>query len=131
MSLALGAPRRRSPRAGTPAPLFLRFGRDPMEPLREAIGNPRREAADTQAREETARAQAEYPAKVQRAAQEQAAKQEAEHEARRPVRRLRGEVHLRTVQGGTGDGLGHPEGLPPAPVRRLQAEGRRRCPPSG
>ncbi|MBP0458796.1 hypothetical protein [Streptomyces montanisoli] len=44
-----------------------------------------REAADARAREETARAQAEYQAKVQCAAQEQAAKQAAEREARRPV----------------------------------------------
>lgn len=34
--------------------VFLRFGRDHMEPLRDAIGNPRREAADARAREETA-----------------------------------------------------------------------------
>ncbi|WP_239569327.1 replication-relaxation family protein [Streptomyces sp. G44] len=112
--------------------VFLRFGRDHMEPLREAIGNPRREAADARARQEAARAQAEYKAKVQRAAQEQAAKQAAEREARRPVCAGRGgEVHRRTVGGGTGDGLRHPEGLPPAPVRRLQAEGRLRRQPSG
>ncbi|WP_331738030.1 replication-relaxation family protein (plasmid) [Streptomyces sp. NBC_00637] len=70
---------------GPTGAVFLRFGRDHMEPLREAIGNPRREAADTRAREETARAQREYQAKVQRAAQEQAAKKAAEREARRPV----------------------------------------------
>ncbi|MER0450073.1 hypothetical protein ABR738_36965 [Streptomyces sp. Edi4] len=70
---------------GPTGAVFLRFGRDHMEPLRGAIGNPRREAADTRAREETARAQREYQAKVQRAAQEQAAKKVAEREARRPV----------------------------------------------
>ncbi|MEW2373384.1 replication-relaxation family protein [Streptomyces sp. NPDC006656] len=70
---------------GPNGPVFLRFGRDHMEPLRDAIGNPRREAADARAREESARAQAEYQAKVQRAAQEQAAKQAAEREARRPA----------------------------------------------
>ncbi|MER6409291.1 hypothetical protein ABT269_38855 [Streptomyces viridosporus] len=70
---------------GPTGPVFLRFGRDHMEPLREAIGNPRREAADARAREETARAREEYRAKVQRAAQEQAAKKAAEREARRPV----------------------------------------------
>lgn len=70
---------------GPTGPVFFRFGRDHMEPLREAIGNPRREVADTRAREETARAQEEHRAKVERAAQEQAAKQAAEREARRPV----------------------------------------------
>ncbi|MEU3226757.1 replication-relaxation family protein [Streptomyces sp. NPDC006976] len=70
---------------GPTGPVFLRFGRDHMEPLREALGNPRREAAEARAREETARAQREYQAKVQRAAQEQAAKQAAEREARRPA----------------------------------------------
>ncbi|MFF8604114.1 replication-relaxation family protein [Streptomyces sp. NPDC015232] len=70
---------------GPAGAVFIRFGRDNLEPLLEAIGNPRREAADARAREETARAQAEYQAKVQRAAQEQAAKQAAEREARRPV----------------------------------------------
>ncbi|MEU9706183.1 hypothetical protein [Streptomyces sp. NPDC047981] len=33
-------------RGGPNGPVFLRFGRDHMEPLREAICNPRREAAD-------------------------------------------------------------------------------------
>jgi hypothetical protein len=70
---------------GPAGAVFLRFGRDHKQHLWEAIGNPRREAADARAREETARAQAEYQAKVQRAAQEQAAKQAAEREARRPV----------------------------------------------
>ncbi|HBF85879.1 MAG TPA: hypothetical protein DD420_39970 [Streptomyces sp.] len=70
---------------GPTGPVFLRFGRDHMEPLREALGNPRREAAEARAREENARAQREYQAKVQRAAQEQAAKQAAEREARRPA----------------------------------------------
>ncbi|MFE2273335.1 replication-relaxation family protein [Streptomyces lavendulae] len=70
---------------GPAGPVFLRFGRDHKEPLWQAIGNPRREAADARAREESARAQEEYQAKVQRAAQEQAAKKAAEREARRPV----------------------------------------------
>ncbi|MEV5142567.1 replication-relaxation family protein [Streptomyces syringium] len=64
---------------GPTGSVFFRFGRDHKEPLWQAIGNPRREAADARAREETARAQ------MQRAAQEQAAKQKAEREARRPV----------------------------------------------
>ncbi|MFJ3637602.1 replication-relaxation family protein [Streptomyces sp. NPDC090112] len=70
---------------GPAGPVFLRFGRDHKEPLWQAIGNPRREAAD--AREEAAaqvRAE-EYKAQVRRAAQEQAAKKAAEREARRPA----------------------------------------------
>ncbi|MCX4799880.1 replication-relaxation family protein [Streptomyces sp. NBC_01242] len=70
---------------GPEGPVFLRFGRDHMQPLREAIGNPRREAADARAREEAKVRQEEYQAQVRRAAQEQAAKQAAEREARRPV----------------------------------------------
>ncbi|MFI6063153.1 replication-relaxation family protein [Streptomyces sp. NPDC051286] len=75
---------------GPDGPVFLRFGRDHMQPLREAIGNPRREAADARAREEAKAHQEEYQAQeyqaqVRRAAQEQAAKQAAEREARRPV----------------------------------------------
>jgi hypothetical protein len=70
---------------GPAGAVFLRFGRDHKQHLWEAIGNPRREAAEARAREETARAQEEHRAKMQRAAQEQAAKQAAEREARRPV----------------------------------------------
>ncbi|WP_260334609.1 replication-relaxation family protein [Streptomyces beigongshangae] len=70
---------------GPAGQVFLRFGRTHKQHLWEAIGNPRREVATARAREETARAQAEHRAKVQRAAQEQAAKQAAEREARRPV----------------------------------------------
>lgn len=70
---------------GPAGPVFLRFGRDHIQPLQEAIGNPRREAADARAREEAKAHQEEYQAQVRRAAQEQAAKQAAEREARRPV----------------------------------------------
>jgi hypothetical protein len=70
---------------GPAGAVFLRFGRDHMQPLWEAIGNPRREEADARYREEIPRAQEEHRAKVVRAAQEQAAKQAAEREARRPV----------------------------------------------
>ncbi|WP_406415202.1 replication-relaxation family protein [Streptomyces sp. NBC_00873] len=70
---------------GPAGPVFLRFGRDHMQPLREAIGNPRREAADARAREEAKVRQDEYQAQVRRVAQEQAAKKAAEREARRPV----------------------------------------------
>ncbi|MGY3206336.1 hypothetical protein ACVW19_006933 [Streptomyces sp. TE5632] len=71
---------------GLPAgPVFLRFGREHMQPLREAIGNPCREVADARAREEAKARQDGYQAQVRRAAQEQAAKKAAEREARRPV----------------------------------------------
>ncbi|GGU63617.1 hypothetical protein [Streptomyces lavendofoliae] len=70
---------------GPDGPVFLRLGRDHMRPLREAIGNPRRKAADARARKEARFRQEEYQAQVRRAAQEQAAKQAAEREARRPV----------------------------------------------
>ncbi|MFF3735524.1 replication-relaxation family protein [Streptomyces sp. NPDC002476] len=70
---------------GPEGPVFLRFGRDQMQPLREAIGNPRREAAEARAREEAKARQEQYQAQVRRAAQEQAAKKAAEREARRPV----------------------------------------------
>ncbi|MFJ9026208.1 replication-relaxation family protein [Streptomyces sp. NPDC102259] len=70
---------------GPEGPVFLRFGRDHKQPLREAIGNPRREAADARAREEAKAHQEEYQAQVRRAAQEQAAKKAAEREVRRPV----------------------------------------------
>ncbi|MFD9360045.1 replication-relaxation family protein [Streptomyces sp. NPDC060031] len=70
---------------GPHGPVFLRFGRDHMEPLWAAVGNPRREAAEARARDETRRAQEEYRAKLRRAASEQATKKAAEREAHRPV----------------------------------------------
>ncbi|WP_144387188.1 hypothetical protein [Streptomyces sp. SAJ15] len=70
---------------GPAGPVFVRFGRDHPQSLLEAIGNPRREAADIREEEETKARAAEYQAQVRRAAQEQAAKQAAEREARRPV----------------------------------------------
>ncbi|MFF3315870.1 hypothetical protein ACFYV5_10205 [Streptomyces sp. NPDC003035] len=70
---------------GPEGPVFLRLGRDYMQPLREAIGNPRREAADAREQEQAKARQQEYQAQVRRAAQEQEAKKAAEREARRPV----------------------------------------------
>ncbi|MEU0671999.1 hypothetical protein ABZ330_03780 [Streptomyces sp. NPDC006172] len=70
---------------GPAGPVFLRFGRDHMQPLREAIGNPRREAADARAREADSVREEEFQAQARRAAQEQAAKKAAEREALRPV----------------------------------------------
>ncbi|MFI9588344.1 replication-relaxation family protein [Streptomyces sp. NPDC052236] len=70
---------------GPTGAVFARFGRTHPQPLREAIGNPRREAADARQAEEYRARQEEYKAQVRRAAQEQAAKKAAEREARRPV----------------------------------------------
>ncbi|MFG3533219.1 replication-relaxation family protein [Streptomyces sp. NPDC047917] len=61
--------------------VFLRFGRDHMQPLREAIGNPRREAADTRRRAEQQAHQRAYKEQQRRAAEQQ----KAEREARRPA----------------------------------------------
>ncbi|MGK5628580.1 replication-relaxation family protein [Streptomyces sp. URMC 123] len=69
---------------GPAGPVFLRFGRTHMQPLREAIGNPRREAANARARQEAKARQEKYQAQMRQAAQEQAAKKAAEREARRP-----------------------------------------------
>ncbi|WP_327378263.1 hypothetical protein OG393_32440 [Streptomyces sp. NBC_01216] len=69
---------------GPAGPVFFRFGRDHPQPLLEAIGNPRREAADIREQEEDQARAAQYQAQVWRAAQEPAAKQAAEREARRP-----------------------------------------------
>ncbi len=65
--------------------MFARFGRSGPQTLLEAIGNPRREAADAREQEEDKARAAAYQAELRRAAQEQAAKQAAEREARRPV----------------------------------------------
>lgn len=70
---------------GPSGPVFLRFGREHMQPLRQAIGNPRREVADARAREEARARQEIFEAQLRRAAQELAAQQAAEREARRPV----------------------------------------------
>ncbi|MCL7382226.1 replication-relaxation family protein [Streptomyces sp. 35G-GA-8] len=70
---------------GPAGPVFLRFGRDHVQPLLEAIGNPRFEAAQAREAEEAKTRAAAYQEQVRRAAQEQAAKQAAEREARRPV----------------------------------------------
>jgi hypothetical protein len=75
---------------GPAGPEFLRLGRTHLQPLREAIGNPRREAAQARAREAARAWEEEYQARVRRAAQEQAAKQAAEREARRPACGARG-----------------------------------------
>ncbi|MFI8007925.1 replication-relaxation family protein [Streptomyces sp. NPDC086010] len=70
---------------GPTGAVFYRFGRDHPQPLLEAIGNPRREAADAREQDRARAQQAAHKAQVQRAAQEQAAKKAAEREARRPV----------------------------------------------
>ncbi|MEU8669431.1 hypothetical protein AB0C71_21370 [Streptomyces anulatus] len=77
---------------GPDGPVFLRFGRHRMQPLREAIGNPRREAADAREEEEWRVRQEEHRAQLRKAAREQAAKkaveaarEQAQREASRPV----------------------------------------------
>ncbi|MBK3384600.1 MULTISPECIES: hypothetical protein [unclassified Streptomyces] len=70
---------------GPAGPVFLRFGRDHLQPLLEAIGNPRFEAAQARAAEEARTRAAAYQEQVRRAAQARAAKQAAEREARCPV----------------------------------------------
>lgn len=66
---------------GPAGPVFWRFGRNHMQPLLEAIGNPRREAADARARAEHEARQRAYQEQLLRAAERKA----AEREARRPV----------------------------------------------
>ncbi|MFE7371353.1 hypothetical protein [Streptomyces anulatus] len=61
---------------GPTSPVFCRFGRDRPQPLMEAIGNPRRDAADACDAEEGRVRREEYRVQVRKAAQEQAAKEE-------------------------------------------------------
>ncbi|MGY4966646.1 replication-relaxation family protein [Streptomyces sp. 900105245] len=77
---------------GPAGPVFLRFGRTHPQPLLEAIGNPRRDAAEAREAEEAKVRAAEYQAQVRRAAQEHdakkaaaAAQEAAQREARRPA----------------------------------------------
>ncbi|MGW8065978.1 replication-relaxation family protein [Streptomyces ziwulingensis] len=77
---------------GPAGAVFVRFGRNNLEPLLEAIGNPRREAADAREEAETEARRAELQAQMRRAAQEhdakkaaEAAQQAAQREARRPA----------------------------------------------
>jgi transposase-like protein len=70
---------------GPAGPVFFSFGRDHPQPLLEAIGNPRLEAANAREAEEAKARAAAYQAQVRRAAQEHDAKKAAEREARRPV----------------------------------------------
>ncbi|MEU4180921.1 replication-relaxation family protein [Streptomyces sp. NPDC026589] len=77
---------------GPTGSVFFRFGRDRPQPLLEAIGNPRREAADAREAEEWRVRQEEYQAQLRKAAQEQAAKkaveatrEAAQREGRRPA----------------------------------------------
>ncbi|MFD3762649.1 hypothetical protein [Streptomyces sp. NPDC058622] len=78
-----GLPRLRE--HGPHGPVFVRFGRDHPQSLWEAVGNPRREAAEAKDRDEARRAQEEYQAQLRRAATAQATKKAAEREVRRPV----------------------------------------------
>jgi hypothetical protein len=58
---------------GPAGPAFWRFGRPGLESLADAVGNPRKDAADARRREQRARQEAEYQAEQTR-----------EREARRP-----------------------------------------------
>ncbi|MFE2528416.1 hypothetical protein ACFXEL_29770 [Streptomyces sp. NPDC059382] len=113
---------------GPHGPVFLRFGRDHMEPLWAAVGNPRREAVDARAREEARARQEGYQAQLRRAATEQAEKKSAEREARRPVCAGCGAQFTDErweAAGATDWGVSkdtHPH------LRRLQATGRHRRP---
>lgn len=72
----------RNLRAHGPAgPVFLRFGRTEMQTLRDAIGNPRRDAVLARERERMKVRQEEYQGQLRRVAEENKAKQEA----RRPI----------------------------------------------
>jgi hypothetical protein len=64
---------------GPEGEVFHRFGRSGFQPLREAIGNPRRDAADARRRAEDERKEAEY--KQQLLAEEK----KREREAQRPI----------------------------------------------
>ncbi|MEU2135228.1 replication-relaxation family protein [Streptomyces sp. NPDC018352] len=66
---------------GPDGEVFLRFGRDHMQCLRKAIGNPRRETADVRRRAEYEAHAREYKEQLRRAA----VQQKAEREARRPA----------------------------------------------
>ncbi|MEU2578866.1 hypothetical protein ACIP3B_36515 [Streptomyces anulatus] len=77
--------------------MFYRFGRDRPQPFLEAIGNPRRDAADAREMEEGRVLQEEYRAQVRKAAEEQAAKKAVEA-AREAARRE--ELRGRTLAGG-------------------------------
>ncbi|ATZ22027.1 hypothetical protein SLAV_38905 [Streptomyces lavendulae subsp. lavendulae] len=66
---------------GPNGPLFLRFGRTHMQPLRDAIGNPRRDAVLALRAERALVQHAEYQEQLRRAAEQK----RAEHEAGRPV----------------------------------------------
>ncbi|MFJ6811496.1 hypothetical protein ACIQRK_36815 [Streptomyces anulatus] len=77
---------------GPTGPVFFRFGRDRPQPLLEAIGNPRREAAHAREAEAARARETEYQTQLRKAAQEQAAKkaveaarEAAQREARRPA----------------------------------------------
>lgn len=66
---------------GPNGPVFLRFGRTHMQPLRDAIGNPRRDAALARRAERARAQQTEYQEQLRRAAE----RKRAEREAARPA----------------------------------------------
>ncbi|MET9887637.1 replication-relaxation family protein [Streptomyces sp. NPDC006430] len=66
---------------GPNGPVFLRFGRTHMQPLRDAIGNPRRDAVLARRAERARAQQEEYQEQLRRAAEQK----RAEREAARPA----------------------------------------------
>lgn len=66
---------------GPNGPIFLRLGRTHMQPLRDAIGNPRRDAVLARRAERARAQQEEYQEQLRRAAEQK----RAEHEAARPA----------------------------------------------
>ncbi|MEU9032777.1 replication-relaxation family protein [Streptomyces sp. NPDC048383] len=66
---------------GPDGPVFLRLGRTHMQPLWDAIGNPRRDAALTRRAERSRAQQADHQEQLRRAAEQKT----AEHEATRPA----------------------------------------------
>ncbi|MGW7193889.1 hypothetical protein ACWGIP_32870, partial [Streptomyces sp. NPDC054838] len=66
---------------GPGGPVFLRFGRTHMQPLRDAIGNPRRDAVLARRAERMKVQQGEYQEQLRRAAEQK----KAERDAARPA----------------------------------------------
>ncbi|WP_328618928.1 hypothetical protein [Streptomyces sp. NBC_00354] len=102
---------------GPDGPVLLRFGRTRMQPLRDAIGNPRRNTALAREAERMKAQQAEYQEQLRRAAE----LKRAEHEAGRPVCRLRDEVRQRPME----EHPAFPEARPPVtpdPVRAARGQ---------
>ncbi|MFJ6810962.1 hypothetical protein ACIQRK_34045 [Streptomyces anulatus] len=101
---------------GPTGPVFFRLGRARPQPLLEAIGNPRLEAAHAREAAAARARQAEYQAQLPKAAKKAVeAAREAVPEGGPPslLRWLRQPVYRRTVGSRRGDGLGATGRHPP------------------